>query len=136
MGSSKKGGTRGTLFRKLADMRLRDAEVLLSNKRFHGALYLAGYSVECALKWAITQHEEGIYLPADLEVHDLQKLMGRSGLAQDLQRDMAISPLFSALVDDWGPQERYAASKLDGKTALRLYKQTNQVYKWILERAI
>lgn len=131
-----KGGTRGTVFKVIAEMRLKDARVLLDSNRLNGALYLAGYSVECALKWAVTRRLELVYLPADLETHDLQKLVGNSGLMPQLREDAAIAPLFSALVDDWGPQERYAASKLDAKTAKRLYNQTKQVYEWLIERAV
>lgn len=136
MRAKSKGTTRGTLFREIAAMRLEDARVLLARNRHHGALYLAGYSVECALKWAITRRTGEIYLPANLEIHDLDRLMAESGLAADMKRDAAIAPLFSALADDWGPQERYAASKLDGKTAKRLYNQIKQVYQWLMERAL
>lgn len=135
MGSRTKGGTRGTLFKELAWMRLEDARILLEQKRNHGALYLAGYSVECALKWAITCQMEEVYLPASLEIHDLEKLMGKSGLARQLQSDPAIAPLFSALVDEWGPQGRYDAGKLDDWKAKRLYNQIKQVYGWLIERA-
>jgi len=36
--------------RAIARARLRDAQVLLTGKRFDGAFYLAGYAVELALK--------------------------------------------------------------------------------------
>ena len=36
--------------RNIARARLRDAEVLLGNQRYDGAIYLSGYSVEIALK--------------------------------------------------------------------------------------
>ena len=136
MTAKSKGTTRGTLFKHIAEMRLEDARVLLDRNRHHGALYLAGYSVECALKWAITRRLELVYLPADLETHDLQKLVGISGLMPQLREDTAVAPLFSALADDWGPQERYAASKLEAKTAKRLYNQTKQVYQWLIERTL
>jgi len=42
-------------FQELAQIRLRDAEVLLENGRFDGAYYIAGYSVECALKACIAK---------------------------------------------------------------------------------
>jgi hypothetical protein len=135
MGNRKKGGTRGTLFKELARMRLEDARILLAQKRNRGALYLAGYSVECALKWAITRQREEVYLPASLEIHDLDKLMGESGLAAQLQRDSAIAPFFSALVDEWGPQGRYDAGRLDDQKARLLYNQIKQVYSWLVERA-
>lgn len=116
-------------------MRLDDAGALLAKQRYHGALYLAGYSVECALKWAITRKRGTTYLPGEFEIHDLDKLMGESGLARQLQNDHSMPRLFSALADEWGPHGRYDASKLDDKAATRLYNQIRQVYSWILERA-
>lgn len=88
------------------------------------------------MKWAVTRRHNLVYLPAELEIHDLQKLVAESGLIFQLRDDAAIAPLFSALVDEWGPQERYAASKLDDQTANRLYNQTKQVYEWLVERVI
>ena len=37
-------------FQEIANIRLRDAKVLLDNECFDGAYYLAGYVIECALK--------------------------------------------------------------------------------------
>jgi len=37
-------------FQKLSAIRLEEARVLLRNKQYAGAYYLAGYSIECALK--------------------------------------------------------------------------------------
>lgn len=34
----------------LAETRLADAKVLLKNRRYDAAYYLAGYAIECALK--------------------------------------------------------------------------------------
>lgn len=131
----KKGSTRGTLFLEIAKMRLGDSFVLLKGKRFHGAIYLVGYSVECALKWAVTRRNEQVYLPAELETHDLEWLLKHSGLANDLQRDQEIQILFSALIDEWGPAGRYDAGTLDPKAATRLYNQIREVYSWIIEKA-
>lgn len=41
--------------KRLARARVRDAEVLYRNKRYHGAIYLCGYAVEMALKARICQ---------------------------------------------------------------------------------
>ena len=38
---------------KLALIRLRESEVLLRNKCYHGSYYLSGYVIECALKACI-----------------------------------------------------------------------------------
>lgn len=89
-----KGGTRGTLYKALAKMRLEDARILLGKQRNHGAFYLAGYAVECALKWAITVRMEKINLPPDLEVHDLGKLIAAAGLVPHLQNDLAVRVIF------------------------------------------
>jgi HEPN domain-containing protein len=136
MTAKSKGTTRGTLFKHIAAMRLEDARVLLARNRHHGALYLAGYSVECALKWAITRRLAVDYLPAHLEIHDLDRLMGESGLAEGMKTDTAIAPLFSALVDEWGPHGRYAAPAMDGTKAKRLYNQIKQVYEWLIEQSL
>jgi hypothetical protein len=37
-------------FQKLATIRLAEEKILLRNKQYAGAYYLAGYSIECALK--------------------------------------------------------------------------------------
>jgi hypothetical protein len=39
-----------TVLRNLAYARLRDAEILFAQKRYHAAYYLCGYSIEYILK--------------------------------------------------------------------------------------
>ncbi|MGD0298300.1 MAG: HEPN domain-containing protein [Bryobacteraceae bacterium] len=43
------------LLQQLSEQHLADAQVLLEQKRWPGAYYLAGYSVECALKACIAK---------------------------------------------------------------------------------
>src|SRR5438105_14590257 len=81
-----RGGTRGTVFKQVAHVRLEDASVLLAQKRYAGAVYLAGYAVECLLKWAATKKRECLYLPAELEIHDLYVLLAEAGLKSSLMR--------------------------------------------------
>jgi hypothetical protein len=45
--------TRKSDFQKIADMRVREARILLDAGEWDGAYYLAGYAVECALKACI-----------------------------------------------------------------------------------
>lgn len=136
MSKKTKGGTRGTIFLEVAKNRLLDAEVLLKNRRYRGAVYLAGYSVECALKWAITRRNQKVYLPAEFETHDLQELIKHTGLYSEMQQDTKTWNLFSALIDDWGPHGRYETATLSSQDAGRLYNQINQVYSWINEHAL
>jgi HEPN domain-containing protein len=42
-------------FHKLAEIRIKEARVLLDRKCYAGAYYLAGYAVECALKACIAR---------------------------------------------------------------------------------
>ncbi len=117
-------------------MRLLDAEVLLKGRRNEGAVYLAGYAVECALKWAITERDETIYLDGALETHDLDILLKASGLSPYMAEDSKIRPLFSALTDGWGSQGRYSGKRLTANEASLLYKQARQVYGWIIEKSL
>lgn len=41
--------------RKASVHRWEDAQVLFRGKRWRGAMYLAGYAVECCLKWKMMQ---------------------------------------------------------------------------------
>lgn len=43
------------LLQQLSEQHLGDAQVLLEQKRWPGAYYLAGYAVECALKACIAK---------------------------------------------------------------------------------
>ena len=73
------GGTRGTLYQAVARLRLRDAEILLGQRRGEGALYLAGYAIECLLKWSVTRRRNLLRLPQELETHDWDQLLAATG---------------------------------------------------------
>src|SRR5438270_7276828 len=88
------GGTRGTIFNEVARLRLGDAAVLLDKKRFAGAIYLAGYAVECLLKWAITRRRECVYLPGKFEIHDLGALLTEAGLQPILREETELRDVF------------------------------------------
>src|SRR3989442_1420297 len=96
----KPGATRGTVFEQVARVRLKDAAVLLERKRYAGAIYLAGYSVECLLKWAITRRLEYIYLPASFEIHDLGALLSGAGLSSLLLKETELRDVFWALAEN------------------------------------
>lgn len=129
------GGTRGTLFREVARVRLEDAAVLLEQKRYGGAIYLAGYAVECLLKWAVTERQSCIYLPAEFEVHDLDELLVAAGLHDRLQSTGQLWAVYSDLNEAWGPDLRYHAKGPKPKDAERLYQAIEQVYEWLEESA-
>ena len=130
------GGTRGTVFKQVAHVRLEDAAVLLHQKRYAGAIYLAGYAVECLLKWAVTEKHEYVYLPAELEIHDLNKLLAEAGLKASLTQKERLEGVFLGLARSWGPELRYLAKSPPGNHATSLYEQMVEVYDWIAEQII
>lgn len=99
--------------RRIARARLRDANVLLQGKRFDGAFYLCGYSVELALKARICQTLKWSAFPAtnnefkgllSLKTHDLEILLKLSGVEARVK-----SQQFAdwSVVLKWNPEKRY-----------------------------
>ena len=103
---------------KLADLRIKEAEVLLRNGCYEGAYYLAGYAVECALKACIAKTTQQYDFPdKDLVqksyTHNLEKLVSAAGLDQLLKQEMAKAGSFAgywAVVKDWSEEMRYHTS--------------------------
>lgn len=52
-------------FQKLAILRLKEAKILYDNGCYAGAYYLAGYSIECALKACIAKETKKYQFPPD-----------------------------------------------------------------------
>src|SRR5207237_9347522 len=79
-------------FQKLTKLRLKEAKLLLDNKYYEGAFYLAGYAVECALKACVAKKTKRYEFPpktADrLCTHDLAALVALTGLKPDLAAEM------------------------------------------------
>lgn len=76
------GPVRAEVYRDLVAIRLADARALLSTgvaARFSGALYLAGYAVECALKARICVAVGAAVLPRQHEHHRLEVLAAAAG---------------------------------------------------------
>jgi HEPN domain-containing protein len=99
---------------QLAEERIRDAEALLNAAQWSGAYYLAGYSVECALKACIAKLTNQHDFPnKDLAVrshtHKIQDLVKLAGL--DAQHTAKVTnPRFAAnwlLVQAWDEKARY-----------------------------
>jgi hypothetical protein len=110
--------------------------VLLREKRYAGAIYLAGYAVECLLKWTITRRVECVYLPANLEIHDLDLLLIEAGLERALKKEAGLRAVFWALAEGWGPELRYLAKAPAAAEANSLYQGIVRVYGWIAEQTV
>lgn len=93
--------------------RLQDARVLYAAHRFDGAYYLAGYSVELALKARICKTLNWPDFPAtnkeferfrSFKVHDLEVLLKLSGLESVIKHKQLAE---WGTVKAWQPEVRY-----------------------------
>lgn len=97
---------------RIAEARLREGKALLAANEFSGAVYLAGYSVECYLKAAICARLEWDSLRATFKTHDLETLLLYTGLQRRLKEDIAVWLNFRKIVGLWNgvdgnPKVRY-----------------------------
>ena len=83
-------------FQKLTDLRMKESQLLLNQKDWDGAYYLAGYALECALKACVMKYVEqtGVIFEdkkygKKCWTHDLDELFRLAGLT--VVRNQAIS---------------------------------------------
>ena len=130
---------RGDL-QKLAELRIKEARVLLDNDCFEGAYYLAGYAVECALKACIAKQTKQYDFPDKKLVnqiykHDPTELMKAAGLETELKEEIKSNREFSAnwkAVSDWSEENRYQAD-VSKKTANDLYSAITDTNSGVLQ---
>ena len=104
-----------TRLQQLADLRLRDAEVLLTANRWGAAYYLLGYCIECALKACVAKQFLAYEVPDkklvnDFYTHRLDQLLTISGVKSDLENRAKTDPSFEInwnTVRDWNEAVRY-----------------------------
>jgi hypothetical protein len=126
----------------LAELRIKEAQILLHAASYAGAYYLAGYAVECGLKACIAKQTKLHDFP-DKELvknsytHDLWKLMEASQLKDQLLNDMKSNKqleAYWACVVDWDEEKRYEFG-IAQKEAKDLYDAisdpTNGVLQWL-----
>ncbi len=128
---------------RVALMRVRDSKVLLDNRRYAAAYYLAGYAVECGLKACIArQVRSGEFPPSarywnDVFTHDLERLVGLAGLGDARRSFSDVSELFKrnwSVVQNWSEQARYEdrRSRKEAKSIFdAVTSETDGVLEWI-----
>lgn len=126
---------------KLAIMRLEEARILFDKGYFSGAYYLAGYSIELAIKAVICKQFKSETIPnkkivQDIHQHDLSNLMNLSGLLVALEEAKKNNTAFSrywAIVIQWSEHSRYEIkSQQDAKDILEaIDHQQNGILVWI-----
>ena len=129
-------------FQKLVSQRLKDAEVLLQNRRYSGAYYLAGYAVECGLKACIAKQTKQYDFPPserivrDIYTHDIDKLIKSAGLKPQLDEELKQDQQFEvnwSLAKDWSEKSRYERyEETKAHDLLNAINDANHgVLKWI-----
>lgn len=130
-------------FKILADLRIKEAEVLLQGGKPNGAYYLAGYAVECALKACIARRFKMYQFPPkpeeirELYIHKLDRLVSAAGLEVELKNEISANQGFAAnwsTVKDWTEESRYKTSGLNGKDMYTAVVAANGVLAWIKRR--
>lgn len=99
----------------LAETRLVDSVFLLQAGRASSAYYLAGYSVELALKACIAKSFQPNAIPdkafvIEIYSHSLEKLLGIAGLLPDFTTDSKANPSLAAawgIASKWTETSRY-----------------------------
>lgn len=100
----------------LSQARIEDAIILYEAGKSSSAYYLAGYSIELAIKVCISDlFQEGVIpdkaLVQATYTHDLEKLMNTAGLKPALKTKEREDAQFSAywgIVCKWSEQSRYS----------------------------
>ena len=99
--------------RKIAKARLKDAEVLFTDGRYDGAVYLCGYAVEIAIKARICKHLRWAGFPESnkefsklqsLKTHDLEVLLSLSGIEAKVRTHHITD---WSIVITWNAEDRY-----------------------------
>ena len=127
--------TNARLFYRAAKERFEDAELLLSLNRTTGAVYLAGYSVECIIKSlilsAVRPSREGAILAQFRggQAHDFRWLTrlyeqhGRVVIPQQIA-------LHFTRIRNWSTAMRYSAATVPSDEAKQFFNSTTKIMNW------
>lgn len=122
---------KGTAFVQVAKRVLDNAKFLLRHGRWHSAIYLAGYSVECLLKAAICQAKGFDVLPSEYQTHELRSLLESTGLGQELRRDRTLVQAFERVNKIWSVEIRYASKPYGRSEAIMFFGALGRLIPWL-----
>lgn len=132
-----------TDFQKLARTRLREAKALRKAGQYSGAYYLAGYSIECALKACIAKSIQRHDFPekdktAKSYSHNLRDLLGLAQLDSALKAEMTTNSRLAgnwSFLLNWSERSRYEIrTRSEADDILNaISKRTDGVLPWITQ---
>jgi len=122
-------------FYRAAKQRFEDAEFLLRGGRATGAVYLAGYSVECMLKALILDsvpealHEEVQTSFRGARAHDYESMKAqfKERTGRSIPADLGKS---LARVNSWAPGLRYEPGATKHKEAQAFLDASEDIIQW------
>jgi HEPN domain-containing protein len=110
---------------------LNDARFLLQHGRWHSAVYLAGYAVECKLKSSVCEYLGVDVLPPAFHTHELQVLLRSAGLAEALQREPSLWACFRRIDVTWDVEIRYSGKPYGQLEAEKFLDDVRRLLKWL-----
>lgn len=130
-----------TDLQRLAQLRLEDAIFLLQANRSSSAYYLAGYSVELALKACIAKLVQPDTIPERAFVnaiytHKLDSLVSTAGLRPQFDEHTKDDPQFAAywaITNNWSEDSRYQFwDPISAATLLQaIGDPSHGVFQWV-----
>lgn len=130
---------------KAGKHRLDDARALLNDSRFRGAMYLAGYAIECLLKTKLMrqfdcrhlreleeelQRREMLAGHATIFTHQLEMLLRLTGGMDRLRQNRPLWQLFNQ-VNHWVPAWRYNSDLSNHDDAKDFLEAVEKVSHWV-----
>lgn len=133
----------------IADLRLKEAEVLYENNLYDGCIYLVGYCVELLLKARIAMLLDlpnmfvtlGRDVIRPFKIHRLADLAIYAGLQKKLSEsdNETFKRYWSLLISNWSEELRYekcsSCTQEQAQNLLKAIKdEQNGIQKWIKEQ--
>jgi HEPN domain-containing protein len=128
-------------FQEIAELRLSESKALLAAGLPDGAYYLAGYSVECALKACIAKRTQEHDFPekklaTESHTHNLKDLLRLAELKTELDAVVNADPEMALALDkvlEWSEISRYQRKTAQETQQLldAIQDQTGGLLPWI-----
>ena len=130
---------------KSSTHRRDDAHALLNAARWRGAMYMAGYSIECLLKAKLMgmyacsnlrdleeelQRRKLLAEHATIFTHQLEVLLRLANGLERLRQNSTLWPLFN-IVNRWIPAWRYNPDLSNREDAEDYLDAVDSIYHWI-----
>jgi HEPN domain-containing protein len=125
-------------FMELSARFIQDAKVLAKGSRWATAVYVAGYSLECALKYAVCVHERRTVLQKKYRTHRFDVLIDAAGIRRELERpaNARLNAWYKRINQLWSESIRYATGGLAPAEVRDAIKIFEELRKWVLHLAV